>query len=52
MITKHFFKRLAVFLFMIALGMAGVLLLGNIKFNDKEAETVQTASEPCVGDEC
>ena len=52
MMTKHFFKRLGVFLFMIALGMAGVLLLGNIEFNDKETEAIKTAAEPCIGDEC
>lgn len=54
MMTKHFFKRLLVFLFMIALGMAGVLFLGNIKFNEKETEALKTAAEPepCTTPDC
>jgi cytoskeletal protein RodZ len=54
MVSKHFFKILLTFLFMIAIGMAGVLFLGNIQFNEKEVEALKTAaeSEPCTTEDC
>lgn len=38
MVTKHFFKILFIFILMIALGMAGILIVGSLQDTTVEAE--------------